>query len=76
MRTYSDYEVLRHFALEGGEWRSGIKDEATVLILRGTAAWMRSCREKRMTVGTKRSNPCLQSGENDLSMLLANMIES
>jgi len=76
MRTYYDYEVLRHFALEGDKWQGNIEGEAAVFLSRGTVAWMRSNRGEHMAGRRKWGNLCLQPAENDLSVLLANLIES
>jgi hypothetical protein len=76
LRTYDDYEILRHFALEGCNWQGDIESEATSFLLYGIVVWMRRCWNENRTAIRKVNMKNCQIGEGHLSLLLANIIES
>jgi len=76
MRICDDYETLRRFAVEGCETHSGAVRELPVFLMHGVAAWMRERRGGRITAETKRYKHNRRFNAADLTVLLANMIES
>jgi len=87
MRTASDYEVLRSYAVEGGEAHNGVVTELAVFVACGSAAWMRACRQLRSQVQAKWESPIYGENVNRkvhgngnsrrmMAVLLANIIES
>jgi hypothetical protein len=76
MHTCDDYETLRRFAVEGCEAHSGDVRELPVFLTHGVVAWMRKRRGGRITAGTKRYKHNRRFNAADLTVLLANMIES
>ena len=76
MHTCTDYEILRYFAMEGGDVHSSLERELPVFLMHGSVAWMRLDRDRHAAPEQRWSKPGRQDSAGDLTVLLANMIES
>ena len=76
VRTVVDYETLRQCITEGSEKHSNIEQELALFITSGAAAWIRLCRDGRETEQTKQTKPHQRYCAGNLTVLLANIIES
>ena len=76
LRTVDDYEILRHSIVEGGETRGGVEFELARLVARGVAVWLYQKREPQNIEYAKQFKPQKKQPAENLTVLLANMMES
>jgi hypothetical protein len=67
--------MLRHFAMEGSEIHSGIERDLAVFIAHGVAVWLLLNRDGRNTQQTIWTKPYQRYYAENLTVLLANMME-
>jgi len=76
LRTVDDYEILRHFIVEGGEAPGSVEYDFARLIARGVAEWLYQKREPQNIEYTKQFKAQKKQLAENLTVLLANMMES
>ena len=76
MRTVDDYEILRHIINESGELASDVERDLAELIARGVAMWLYQKRGPQNIEYTKPFKPQKKQPAENLTVLLANMMES
>ena len=75
-RTVDDYEIVRHIIVEGGELANDIERDLAGLIGRGVAMWLYQKRGPQNIEYTKPLRPQKGQPAENLTVLLANMMES
>ena len=77
LRTVEDYEILRHCIVEDGKSPSdGAEYDLAGLITKGVAVWLYQKKGLQDILYTKQFKPQKKQPAEDMTVLLANMMES
>jgi len=74
--TADDYETLRRYIVDGNEVQAGIENDVAAFMTQGAASWIRQSKPNQDVRRIQWRKPIRGSTEENLTILLANIMES